>query len=96
MADLLIRHKVDDFDVWKPLFDAHSATRRANGALGARLFRNADDPHEVLILMAWDDLDRASLFVQSDDLHEVMARSGVTDRPDVWFLEEVDQQHGKT
>jgi hypothetical protein len=46
--------------------------------------------------MAWDDLDRASLFVQSDDLHDVMARSGVTDRPDVWFLEEVDQQPGKT
>ena len=96
MADLLIRHKVEDFDVWKPLFDEHGATRRANGSLGARLFRNADDPHEVLILMAWDDLDRASLFVQSDDLHDVMARSGVTDRPDVWFLEEIDQQPVKT
>jgi hypothetical protein len=44
----------------------------------------AADPHEVLILVAWDDLDWA--------LHEVMARAGVTDRPDVWFPEEVDQQ----
>ena len=91
MAYLLVRHKVEDYERWKPGFDEHGATRRANGSLGARLFRNAADPNEVLILMAWDDIDRAGLFVESDDWHEAMARSGVNDRPDVWFLEEVDQ-----
>ncbi len=90
MPDLLIRHKVADYAAWKPLFDGHGASRRANGCRGGRLFRNAADPNEVLILLAWDDLDRARLFAESDDLQEAMARSGVTDRPDLWFLEEVD------
>ena len=64
--------------------------RRANGCQGERLFRNARDPGEVLVLMGWDDLERARLFAQSDDLLEAMARAGVTDRPDVWFLEEAE------
>lgn len=87
MPDVLIRHKVADYTTWKPLFDEHSDTRRANGCQGGRLFRNAADPHEVLILLAWDDLDRARLFAMSDDLHEQMRRGGVVDQPDVWFLE---------
>jgi len=38
-----------------------------------------------------DDLDRARLFAQSDDLRETMTRSGMADEPDLWFLEEIDQ-----
>ena len=91
MPVLLIRHKVVDFATWKPLFDEHGATRRANGSQGGRLFRNAADPNEVLVLLTWDDLDRAYLFVESDDLREMMRRMGVADQPDVWFLEEADQ-----
>jgi heme-degrading monooxygenase HmoA len=91
MPDLLIRHKVADYATWKPRFDEHRAIRRANGCQGGRLFRNAADPDEVLILLAWDDLDRARLFAMSDDLHELMRRAGVVDQPDVWFLEEADR-----
>jgi len=91
VPDLLIRHKVADFATWKRRFDEHGVSRRANGSRGGRILRNAADPNEVLILLAWDDLERARLFVASDDLHEAMAESGVTDEPDVWFLEEADQ-----
>ncbi len=38
------------------------------------------------MLLEWDDLERARLFADSDDLREAMARSGVTDHPDIWFL----------
>ena len=39
------------------------------------------------MLLEWDDLFRAHLFVKSDELIEAMIRSGVTDDPDYWFLE---------
>lgn len=90
MPNLLIRHKVADFATWKRCFDEHGISRRANGSRGGRILRNAADPNEVLILLTWDDLDRARLFVDSDDLHEAMVRSGVVDQPDVWFLQEED------
>ena len=90
MPSLLIRHHVADYPAWKAVFDEHEAARRANGSQGGWLFRSADDPHEVLLLLAWDDLERARLFADSDDLREAMTRAGVTDRPDIWFLEDVE------
>ena len=91
MPAILIRHKVADYGAWKPVFDEHGMTRRANGCQGGRILRSADDPNEVVILLEWDDLERARLFADSDDLREAMDRAGVTDRPDIWFLAEGDR-----
>ena len=88
MPALLIRHRVADFPAWKAVFEEQEDIRRANGSRGGRLFRSTD-PHEVLLLLEWDDLERARLFADSDDLREAMAWAGVTDRPDIWLLEDV-------
>ena len=94
MPSLLIRHHVADYPAWKAVFDEHESTRRANGSQGERIFRDADDPHEVVILLAWDDLERARLFADSDDLREAMARAEAADRPDIWLLADVEQPNG--
>jgi heme-degrading monooxygenase HmoA len=86
MPALLIRHHVADFAAWKAIFDEDELIRRANGSHGGRLFRDASDPNEVLILLEWDDLHRARLYADSDDLRVAMSRGGVNDRPDIWFL----------
>jgi heme-degrading monooxygenase HmoA len=91
MPALLIRQKVEDYAAWKADFEQHATARRANGSQGGRLYRNAADANEVVVLLAWDDLERARLFADSDDLCEAMARPGVADRPDIWFLEETDR-----
>lgn len=88
MSALLIRHKVTDYERWKPVFDEQDATRRAHGCQRGHLFRSVSDPDEILILLEWDDLDRAWLFAQSDDLREVLKRAGVAEEPEVWFLGE--------
>ena len=90
MSCLLIRHKVQDYSTWKAVFDEQADVRRANGSQGGRLFRSTESG-EVLELLEWDDLERARLFADSDDLREAMARAGVTDRPDIWFLEDVER-----
>ena len=91
MPYLLIRHKVTDYASWKPIFDEHGAARRANGSKGGQLLGSADDPNELVILFEWDDLEKARQFSQSQDLRDVMQRAGVADRPDVFFLDEVDK-----
>lgn len=91
MPMLLIHHKVKDYTAWKAAFDQHAATRRANGSQGGQLFRNATDPNDVVILLAWDGLERARLFADSDDLRETMALAGVAGSPDIWFLDEADR-----
>jgi len=88
MPCLLIRHTVQGYSTWKAVFDEQADVRRANGSQGGWLFRSTESG-EVLVLLEWDDLERARLFADSDDLREAMARAGVTDRPDIWFLEDV-------
>ena len=90
MPYLLIRHKVADYSKWKPMFDQHGATRKASGSRGGQLFRNANDPNDLVILFEWDDLEKARQFTQSEDLRQTMQRAGVADQPDIYFLEEIE------
>lgn len=91
MPYMLIRHKVKDFDKWKPVFDEHGATRNRSGSQGGYLLHSADDPNELVILLEWDNLQKARQFAQSDELREAMERAGVADQPDVYFLEEIER-----
>ena len=90
MPYILVRHKVADYARWKPIFDEHGAMRKAGGCKGGQLFRSATDPNELVILLQWDDLEKARQFVQSQDLREAMQRAGVVDKPDIFFLEGVE------
>lgn len=90
MPYLFIRHTVEDYDRWKPLFDQHSIMRQSNGCRGGLLFRDANRPNEVVILFEWDNLERAHQFSQSQDLRETMQRAGVIGHPEVYFLEKVE------
>jgi hypothetical protein len=87
MPALLIRHTVEDYAAWKARFDDDAIARRAHGSQGGQYFVRAGVPNELLILLEWDDLDRARLYAASDDFREALAAAGITDVPDIWFLE---------
>lgn len=91
MPYVLIRHKVADYAKWKIMFDEHGTIRKTSGSKGGRVFRNADDPNEVVILFEWDDMEKARGFVQSEDLRRTMQRAGVSDKPDFYYLDEVEK-----
>ena len=89
MPFILVRHKVADYTKWRPVYDEHGAARSAAGAKHARLFRSEENPNEIIILMEWDDLNKARQFTQSQDLKEAMMRAGVIEMPSIYFLEEI-------
>lgn len=91
MPYLVVRHKVADYAKWKPVFEEHGATRQAGGSKGGLILRSADDPTEVVLLLEWDDLEKARQFAQSDDLRQAMQRAGVVDRPDLYFLDQAER-----
>lgn len=90
MPYLLIRHKVKDYERWKRHFDEHAATRQASGSTSGRLYRNAENPNEVIALFEWDDPASARRFSQSEDLRAVMQEAGVIERPDIYLLDAVE------
>jgi heme-degrading monooxygenase HmoA len=83
---MLVRHRVADFATWKPVYDAHLSAREKAGLKEEHLFRNADDPNEVLLLFSMEDHDKAKAFTASDDLRQAMEKAGVSEKPDVYFL----------
>lgn len=91
MPYLLIRHKVTDYETWKSAFDAHCVIRQANGSRGGQLFRSADNPNELIILLEWDVLEKARQFAQSEDLRAVMQQAGVVEQPAIYFLKDGEQ-----
>jgi hypothetical protein len=58
MMHMLVRHRVADFAKWKPVYEAHLWARQKAGLKEERLFRNADDPNEVLLLFSVEDVDK--------------------------------------
>ena len=88
MAHLLIRHKVADFDQWKPTYDAHQSARDDAGLKFLHLWCNEDDPGDVLVLFEATDVAKAKELISSAELKESMQASGVQGPPDIVFLSE--------
>jgi heme-degrading monooxygenase HmoA len=88
---MLVRHKVKDYEKWKVVFDEHMNMREKSGSIGGRLFKNANDPNETIIIFKWDNIENAKKFTESEDLKKAMQKAGVVDKPDIFFLEEVER-----
>ena len=91
MSYLIVHHTVEDFAQWKPFFDSDTAARKAAGSQGGQVLRGTDNPNEVVIIFKWDSTENAHQFTQSPALREVMHQAGVIGRPDIYFLEVVEQ-----
>ena len=87
MPNMLIRHRVNDFEKWKPAFDSHRAAREAAGITDLHVWRNVYDSNEVVILFNIEDMTRANAFAGSTDLRERMKAAGVEGEPDIVFLD---------
>jgi quinol monooxygenase YgiN len=92
MIQVLVRHNVEDYNKWRPVYDGHEAFRKETGSLGARVLRDANDPTNIVVVTEWPDMKSAQAFAGSASLHEVMGKAGIVGKPDVYFLEQVDAQ----
>ena len=89
---VVIRHKVVNYRKWRAVFEAYGPARLALGCKRTRVFRRADNPKELVVMLAWCDLASAREFLVSDDLRDMLAEAGVCDRaPEVYLLEEMDE-----
>ena len=86
MAYMLIRHKVAEFEKWKQAYEEHRSSRQAAGLKDVHLWRNAEDPNEVIVLFEASNVAKAKDFAGSPDLKEKMQAAGVQGMPDIVFL----------
>jgi hypothetical protein len=87
MGTMIIHHLVGDYKAWRPAYDRHEPMRNAAGLTNGRVFRSADDPNDLLILLDMADLGRAKEFAVSEDLRSAMQGAGVVGKPELHYIE---------
>lgn len=80
MAFVLIEHRVGDFEKFKRIYLADASRRERLGSRGGVVYRVADDPGNVIVVLEWDTLEQAREFAGSLELEEALewAHSDIT------------------
>ena len=82
---VMVKHKVKDWDAWKKVFDDHKPARVDAGLTDRVLGHDVADNHNVTIVFAVSDVDKAKAFMNSDDLKNRMKEGGVEGKPDFFW-----------
>jgi hypothetical protein len=80
-----IHLKVQDYATWRTAYDGREKSRLSAGITNGRVFRNAEDQNDVVILQDVADVAKARAWFGSDDLRAAMQKSGVVGSPSVRF-----------
>ena len=88
--DVIVEHKVRDYEAWKPVFDEHEGVRRRHGGTGHYLYRGLDDPNEITVINHFPSREQAVAFAADPSLKEAMERGGVIGEPRITWVEEVE------
>lgn len=68
----MVEHRVGDFEVFRGVFLRDAARRERLGCGGGRVYRVADDPGSVIVLLHWESLEAARDFAGSLELEQAM------------------------
>ena len=91
MLQVLIKHKVNDYETWKMAFDNFADFRRSSGEKSYHILRRIDDPNDLTLLFEWDSQKNAAAFLASGELKSAMQEAGVAEAPEIRFLNEADK-----
>ncbi|MGA7987288.1 MAG: cyclase [Candidatus Dormiibacterota bacterium] len=78
-----VAHKVRDYDSWRPGFNEHASVREQHGLTNAEVYRGADDPNSILIVMDAPSREALLGFVADPSLKTAMENGGVVSEPTV-------------
>ena len=86
MATVLLSHKVNDYEAWRPYFDEDTPRRREAGFRNEKVYRKADEPNKVYIQAEMDDVMALDKFMKDPGLEAKMKEAGVVSAPEVLIL----------
>ena len=90
--NLVIHHKVKDYATWRKGYDEHEKSRLSAGVTNGRVFRRAEDPNDIVILLDVADAAKARAWLGADDLKTVMHKAGVVGAPSIRFATKSEKQ----
>jgi hypothetical protein len=82
-ATLVVRHQVNDYATWKPVYDSLEELRGQHGCTGARVWQHTDNSNDVLVTHDFPTAEQAAGFAGDPELQAGMAKAGVAGRPQI-------------
>jgi hypothetical protein len=83
--NVTIHLKVKDFATWRTAYNEHEKSRVSAGITNGRVFRNADDQNDVVVLQDVADVAKARAWLGSDEMKATLQKSGVVGTPNIRF-----------
>ena len=83
--NLTIHIKVKDYSTWRQAYDGNEKNRLSAGITNGRVFRNAQDQNDIVLLQDVADVAKARSWLGSDDMKTAMQKSGGVGLPNVRF-----------
>ena len=83
--NLTVHLKVKDFNAWRTSYNGREQNRVSAGITNGRVFRNADDQNDIVILQDVADVAKARTWLSSAEMKTAMEKSGVIGSPSIRF-----------
>ena len=77
MATIFRRVRVADYQRFRAVYDAGTPDREAGGMHDEQMFRNPNDPNDILIMSTVADVASARAYGQSDEVRKRQRASGL-------------------
>ena len=91
MVNILVKHKVDDYNNWKAKFDAVEDMRRFGGEKSYKIMHPNNEPNNIILLFEWDNYENANAYMNSPQLKEAMEQAGVIEAPEITFVNIIER-----
>jgi|1185.fasta_scaffold652909_2 hypothetical protein len=90
MTTLLVDHRVEDYETWRPQLDASWAQDFAKDIRSYQVWQDQDDPNHVFVANTLDSRAAAEALANDPMLRESMGAAGVIGPSvQITFLDEV-------
>jgi hypothetical protein len=86
MATLILSHRVEDYQKWRPYFDRDVPRRKKYGMSNEKVYRSAEDPNNIYIVSDLVDPSVTEMIGKDEELAALMKESGVISKPVVTVL----------
>jgi hypothetical protein len=83
MAFAIARHKVRNYDDWRPHYDNDEERRSGAGIRTVNVMRSAEDPNDIWMYWEVDSPDTLNQMLSDPDLKAKMEEAGVISEPEV-------------
>jgi hypothetical protein len=83
MANVTLQLSFADYAKWRPVFDKYKPVREKVGVTSERVFRNADEPNQVLVWWETPDANKLLETLRSDEVKNYMKEAGVVGPPKI-------------